>query len=154
MRSRRRGQVPGVSLFSMLDILSSVIGVLSLTIAGTALASLFEAPQVIPIERGWSEKEQVPIFVECCANGLILHTKGVQVPDYEIGAPGGTFDALLEEIAASSQPDYVLFLVRPDGLETFAAARSVVEGRGMELGFEPLYDAWPIIFKEASEVLI
>jgi len=72
MARRRKKNENQVSLFPFLDVLSGVIGVLTLILIGMMLQSLQTAEQVIQIADG-EEEDKRPNYVECREDGVIVH---------------------------------------------------------------------------------
>ena len=135
---RRTGRV-SVSLFPFLDILASAIGTMALVIAGVSSLLLSQANQIVdPSPNGTGLK---PRYVECRAEGLLIHPERTEVSLDELADKENAWDALLAELQPRRYWEYVIFLVRPDGLEAFEKARSSIEGKSIEFGFEPVYSA-------------
>jgi uncharacterized protein YlxW (UPF0749 family) len=80
---------------------------------------------VVQIRSGGSGVDIDPTFVECAATGLVIHgaSEPQRIVGAEIGAQGGEFYKLLERIAGTPKGE-VVFLVRPDGVNTYNAARN------------------------------
>jgi|GEM_PF-1720649 len=72
-------------------------------------------------------------YVECVARGVILQPQHVEV------ALGRLKDMFEQHLA---NHDCVVFLVRPKGLQSFVEARTIVEGKGVKFGYEPVDDGW------------
>lgn len=144
-----RGQV-AVSLFPFLSILASAIGTMALVIAGMSSILLSQADQVVdPSPFGTTLR---PRYVECRADGLLLHPERRSVSFDNIGSDDNAWRALLEELQPLRHREYVIFLVRPNGRETFERARSDIELRPtIRFGFEPVYSAGAIDVREKKE---
>ncbi len=79
---------------------------------------------------------QKPQYVECHGQGVTLQPQGVTV---RLAQLQNNRDSFRNALGAQR---YVLFLIRPSGIEAFKAARPIVEGKGFEFGFEPVDEKW------------
>ncbi|MFW6169343.1 MAG: DUF4200 domain-containing protein [Planctomycetota bacterium] len=106
-----------------------------------------------------------PIYLECREDGVLIQPEGVRLPEsYFHGplGPGNPLDAALRavrEYHARGEPEdiqgdpYPLLLVRPDGVETFAMARSALRGWDDEFGYELVDESMQLKFPEADPTL-
>jgi len=104
-----------------------------------------------------------PIYLECRADQLIIHPEGnVLMPmDLQSGGAGNPLAAALratrEYLATSGSlgrgEPYPLLLVRPDGAETYAAARAAMESWSSEYGYELIDADMQLEFPPADEAL-
>lgn len=76
-----------------------------------------------------------PRYVECNKNGLILQPQGLRLPASDIK---NLFIRSIEGYGS------VVFLVRPQGFESFIEARKIVEKKGIKVGHEPVDANWQI----------
>lgn len=143
MRRRQRGSP--VTLFSFLDILAAAVGTLVLIIAAMLALSLPEVEQ--GIEAGARGNLREPVFVECRRRGLVLHPEGTGVPRETI--PNST--VLLADLAEDSTERYLILLVRPGGLESFRLAESMANELELDVGYDPIYDAGPVVIKTGEQ---
>ncbi|MCO6457919.1 MAG: hypothetical protein J5I93_21660 [Pirellulaceae bacterium] len=100
---------------------------------------------IIPYQ-GPNGTRRRPIYLECTAQGVLVQPAGILLPlsDFQgpLG-PGNPLDAVLRAIRehwrqgpeAGSEP-YPLLLVRPDGVEAYAGARSALKAWDDEFGYE------------------
>jgi len=77
-----------------------------------------------------------PQWVECHRDGVTLQPQAVVL---SVAQLQGTRDVFRKALGAQR---YVVFLIRPSGIAAFKAARAAIEGRGFELGFEPVDEKW------------
>lgn len=107
---------------------------------------------IIPYE-GANRTTRRPVYLECTAQGVVIQPEGVLVSIEELGpphGPGNPLDAALRVLRNAYQsrdaiygitiPPYPLLLVRPEGIATYALARSAMSGWDDQFGYE-LIDA-------------
>lgn len=134
--ARYRSQGPP-SFFPFLSVLLCVLGVLMFLAAGLASGSLRTAISNIRIEiEGSSEHERAPIFLECTKNGarsfddkykfsatqeeaMIKGAKAVE----DLKWAGTPYTDFLAALSRSRDKEYIVFIVRPDGIEIFKSLR-------------------------------
>lgn len=93
-----------------------------------------------------------PVYLECTAEGVVIHPEGVTLQAADLLGPlgpGNPLDAALRAMreyyvrqatAGTQQEPYPLIIVRPDGVEAYAAARAAMRNWEDEFGYE-LIDA-------------
>ena len=120
---------------------------------------------VIPYD-GPNPTGRRPMYVECRADALVLQPEGIVLTaddfDGPLG-PGNPLDvglramqeSLLRGVAAQdlSQEPYPLFLVRPDGVEAYYAARAATMSWGSEFGYELIGQDWKLQFPKPDAQL-
>jgi len=107
---------------------------------------------IIPYE-GANRTTRRPVYLECTAQGVVIQPEGVLVSIEDLGpphGPGNPLDAALRVLRNAYQtrdaiygitiPPYPLLLVRPDGIASYALARSAMSGWDDQFGYE-LIDA-------------
>ena len=107
---------------------------------------------IIPYE-GANRTTRRPVYLECTGQGVVIQPEGVLVSIEELGpphGPGSPLDAALRVLRNAYQsrdaiygitiPPYPLLLVRPDGIASYALARSAMSGWDDQFGYE-LIDA-------------
>ena len=57
---------------------------------------------------------------------------------------------LLQEVAARRKEEYIIVAVRPDGYAHFDRVRDLIEGRGIQIGYEPVDQEWKIRTRTGS----
>ena len=80
---------------------------------------------MVQIRPGGSGVDIEPTFVECTATGIVIHGEGEpqQVRGGDIAKEGEAFFKLLEKVAAQPSGE-IIFLLRPDGVNTYNSARN------------------------------
>ena len=130
------------TLFPMLDILSNLVGVLILVITGTAIVAINQPSQTFTFSAP-SSTEKAPRFVECRRDGVLIHPERTAVPLARLNAWDSPYVQLLSWLSqGEGRRYYLVLLVRPDGIDTFDAARKkALEVVGSEMGYEPVYQS-------------
>jgi hypothetical protein len=85
-----------------------------------------------------------PHYVEVRADGVVLHPGLEFVPAEDVRRADTALRRLLRQVEARKDAEYVIVAVRPDGFELFDEVRDQVEGRGIEIGYEPLDADWKL----------
>ncbi len=104
-------------------------------------------PRVVIVpHHGPNGTDQRPIYVECTAEGIVLQPEGAFISKLQLEGPAGIgnpLDAALRTIRyhwQQTDPDgpapYPLLVVRPDGIGSYAAARSAMQGWDDQFGYE------------------
>lgn len=145
----RRKAGPTVSLFSFLDILAGLIGTLTLIISGMTIFAMTTSEQILKLPDA-DAAAKVPRYVECVHDGLILHPERTPVALADMENDGGPWKSALQAVAQNADRQYVVFLIRPDGLESFNQAKAMADRREVDTGYEPVYAAGPIRFSAAE----
>jgi hypothetical protein len=88
----------------------------------------------VQIKPSGSGSNLTPIFVECAAESIVLHDRPqpLRIPRAQLGGHA-EFLKLLDKVKADKDAT-VVFLVRPDGVGTYNAARGVARGRSVTNG--------------------
>ncbi|MFN7908596.1 MAG: hypothetical protein ACK507_01465 [bacterium] len=147
MRSRQSIQI---DLFPFLSILACTIGSLILLIivlTSEIIGSQKQVTIVAKSDNGLNRSKQ-PLYIECQADGVILHPKQVFVAASVLESEFSPLGILLKKIDPSQE--YLIVVVRPDGIDTFKRVRSLVEGRGIDIGYEPLDKDWKLNIKSEA----
>ena len=120
--------------------------------AEAAAAREPEPPALLPVVRTAGGADvAAPALIECTAAGAAFRPSGVTVPSALVGPAADGSSALAAGVRALRErgdaDDYVLLLVRPDGLPAFYRAASALDAAGVRFGYE-LIDAgeeiaWP-----------
>ncbi len=145
-----KNRAPAISLFPFLSILVCMMGVLAfMTVAIALLSATNPVVQLTREQRPDSDgspgkPEKEPVFVECHGNRMVIHPQGQNVPLEDMLVAAAPFMKLIDRIEANREREYVIFAVFPDGLSCFQEARSVMEQRDLDLGFEPMLAGWRI----------
>jgi len=100
-----------------------------------------------------------PIYLECTSQGVLLQPEGILLSMEDLAPPHGPgnpldaslrairteFDRIAQATSDRSSP-YPLLLVRPDGIATYALARSAMQGWDDQFGYELVPAAMPLVF--------
>lgn len=81
---------------------------------------------VVQIRSGGSGVDIAPAFVECTGTGVVVHEgpEPLRIRTGDLNKPDGDFHKLLDRVAGTENGQ-VIFLVRPDAVGTYNAARQV-----------------------------
>jgi len=121
VKTRRRRARATFSLFPFLSVLGCAIGVLIVIISAQNIVALGSADMVLDV--GGTEREREPVYVECTREGLLIHPQRIIVPIAELRRDvDSAFAALLDSIQLSEDRQYLLLLVRPDGIASYDRA--------------------------------
>jgi hypothetical protein len=107
---------------------------------------------------GPSRTRRRPIYIECSADGVIIQPEGIVLSAADFDGPMGPGNPLASAIRAArdhlvavapdpKSPDaepYPLFLVRPDGIEAYYAARAAMQSWGAGFGYQTVDQDWKL----------
>ena len=138
------------SMFPFLDALSGVIGILALIIAVMAILSIQNATRV---EMQWTSQNGLsPIFIECNQQGLVVHPENQSISSDALRQNYNPWQRMINRVKRSRGSEYFVFLIRPDGIDSFQLARSILPkeipfGRDIvsadkELKFKNTKESW------------
>lgn len=104
-----------------------------------------------------------PIYLECRADQLIIQPEGNVLLPADLQVPGAgnplaaalraTREYLADAGGLQAGEPYPLLLVRPDGAETYMAARAAMSSWSSEYGYELIDADMPLEFPPADEAL-
>jgi hypothetical protein len=126
IRHPQREEEP-MSLFSFLSVVSCTIGLLMLVLVLVTVTSLWGAKQVleIPTQKDGSFVRG-RIYVECTADGLIVHPDQTVVTLKDLDDPArwvdGPYGKCLMALIRRQRDGSAHFLIRPGGLAVFRTA--------------------------------
>jgi hypothetical protein len=141
--------------------------------------------RMIPITKGGIDNDKSPILVEVCAEGYVVHefrgktheTKKLPgLPALPPTKPGGPQPSpiaepklreFLDSVNSRRRDQYLLFLIRPEGIESFRLIRRYCEehfptrlsenlprnaspSRVFDFGYEPFSDKWLLVGKAGN----
>lgn len=147
MRGRRsRGAGLQAELFPFLAVLACMIGTLILIIIAVTSGVLGEKRSITLVARDAYGRNLTlkPHYVEVRGDGVIIHPGMEFVPAEDIGGRDTALRRLLRQVRERRSTEYVIVAVRPDGFELFPEVRDQVEGRGIQIGYEPLDAGWTL----------
>lgn len=141
-RSIRRKQQTEVELFPFLSVLACTIGTLILLIIVLTTQALEPQEAVIVAKtdensRG-SNQNKTPIYIEARENGFILHPSKDFAPRADLYDEQSALRQTIAKLEANKNKEYLILILRPDGLEMFNKARELVQKQGIDIGYEPL----------------
>jgi hypothetical protein len=123
-----------------------------------------KTPRVVIVpHKGPNGTDRRPVYIECRADGVYLHPEGVAIdPKYlDSGIPGpNPLDAALRTIRnhamknyGDSVAPYPLIVVRPDGIDTYGAARYAMREWDDQFGYELVPDDVKLAFPDSDPAL-
>jgi hypothetical protein len=122
------------------------------------------APRIVIVpHKGPNGTDRRPVYIECKADGVYLHPEGVAIdPRYlDNGIPGpNPLDAALRAIRHHAMQNYgdtvapyPLIVVRPDGIDTYSAARSAMREWDDQFGYELVPNDVKLAFPDPDPIL-
>lgn len=115
---------------------------------------------IIPYD-GANRTTRRPVYLECTQEGVVIQPEGILITMDDLGpphGPGNPLDASLRVLRTAYQardnvygitiPPYPLLLVRPDGIHSYALARSAMSGWDDQFGYELIDDQMELAFPE------
>ena len=141
-RNPRRKQQAEVELFPFLSVLACTIGTLILLIIVLTTQALEPQEAVVVAKtdentKGSNEKK-TPLYIEARQDGFILHPSEDFAPRADLYDEKSQFRKTIASLKANKDKQYLILILRPDGLEMFDKARELVQGEGIDIGYEPL----------------
>lgn len=136
----------GAELFPFLAVLACVIGTLILLVI-LVTSGLLGSRRSITLVAESSAGRNValrPHYVEVTGDGVVLHPGGETVPASSLGRQGTPLAELLRDVSANRDREYVIVALRPSGYPHFDRVRAQVEGRGIQIGYEPIDEGWKL----------
>ncbi|MFM8570070.1 MAG: hypothetical protein ACKOAU_00595 [Pirellula sp.] len=115
---------------------------------------------IIPYD-GNNRTTRRPVYLECTEAGVVIQPEGILISIEDLGpphGPGNPLDAALRVLRTAYQakdavygitiPPYPLLLVRPDGIHTYALARSAMAGWDDQFGYELIDAQMPLAYPD------
>jgi len=103
---------------------------------------------IIPYE-GANRTTRRPVYLECTSEGVVIQPEGILIRIEDLGpphGPGNPLDAALRVLRTAYQardavygitiPPYPLLIVRPEGIHSYALARSAMSGWDDQFRYE------------------
>jgi hypothetical protein len=116
---------------------------------------------IIPYE-GANRTTRRPVYLECTEQGVLIQPEGVLISTEDLGpphGPGNPLDAALRVLRSAYQardavygitiPPYPLLIVRPDGIHSYALARSAMAGWDDQFGYELIDEQMQLAYPES-----
>ena len=141
-----------VELFPFLSILACTIGTLILLIIVLTTQALQQQEVVIVAkEEGQGiNASKSPRYIECRANGVVLHPSETFVPKNELTDPNSPLQKMLAEIKANRDREYLIVALRPNAIDVFNQVRNLVEKENIDIGYEPIDAGWTLKIAEEA----
>jgi len=138
MRPHRSSSLPQLPMFQFLSVLVCLIGILMFMAAAIAPASLKVAATNVELvlDVGGTAHHKKPVILECRQSqaqtftGREIFREAEEKAGLKDKTPAPTpFTQFLEELSGKKGQEYILFVVRPDGLQTFRVLKHILEKR-------------------------
>lgn len=130
-------------------------------------ATASESFAIVPYE-GPNQTRRRPIYIECRADGVVLQPEGILLTQHDFEGPMGPGNPLAAGVRAAEQylkrnqqssqresgEPYPMLLVRPDGIESYYAARNALRSWGADFGYELVDQEWKLDYKSPDAELV
>lgn len=144
----RRSRAGGLQaeLFPFLAVLACMIGTLILIIIVVTSGVLGEKRSITLVARDDDGRSVTlkPHYVEVRGDGVVIHPGMEFVAADDVDGRDTALRRLLRQVEERKSTEYVIVAVRPDGFELFGEVREQVEGRGIQIGYEPVDADWKL----------
>lgn len=141
-RNTLRKQQTEVELFPFLSVLACTIGTLILLIIVLTTQALEPQEAVIVAKTDEDSqglnKNKSPVYLEAREDGFILHPSKQFAPRADLYDKKSPLRRTIANLEANKEQQYLILILRPDGLEMFNKARELVQEAGIDIGYEPL----------------
>ncbi|HUU43715.1 MAG TPA: hypothetical protein VMX57_08040 [Planctomycetota bacterium] len=152
MAKPQRKSKNSISLFPFLSVLACSIGALIIIISTQNLIAIGSSDQVIDISGAATDKQ--PVYVECDAEGVLIHPEGTRVPKTDLEKPDSPLGKLLGELAADKDRRYLVLLVRPSGIESFQKCLKLAQDLKIDVGKDALLSGGQVIFTRDGKPVV
>ena len=141
-----------VELFPFLSILACTIGTLILLIIVLTTQALEqqEVTIIAKTEKGENQRK-IPRYIECRQDGVVLYPSEEFVPEEELDNPNSALQKLIDRVKANKDREYLIVALRPNGIDVFERIRNLVEGEGIDIGYEPVDSTWKLIIQQETK---
>jgi biopolymer transport protein ExbD len=143
-RKTHRKPSTEVELFPFLSVIACTIGTLILLIIILTTQAL-EPQEAVVVAKTDGEKKaanntknKTPVYIECRQDGFILHPSKQFAPRADIYDEKSPLRKLIANLKTNKEKQYLIVILRPDGLEMFNKIRGLVQQQGIDIGYEPL----------------
>ncbi len=141
-RNTYRKQQAEVELFPFLSVLACTIGTLILLIIVLTTQALEPQEAVVVAKTDenskGANKNKIPIYIESRQDGFVLHPNQEFAPRADLYDEKSPLRKTIANLKANKDKQYLILILRPDGLEMFDKVRELVEQEGVDIGYEPL----------------
>lgn len=141
-RNIYRKQRAEVELFPFLSVLACTIGTLILLIIVLTTQAL-EPQEAIVVAKTdqdsqGANKDKTPLYIECREDGFIIHPSKEFAPRADLYDKKSPLRKIIANLKANKDEQYLIVILRPDGIEMFNKIRGLVQQEGVDIGYEPL----------------
>lgn len=141
-----------VELFPFLSILACTIGTLILLIIVLTTQALEKQDvAIIAKTENGENKSKSPRYIECRRDGVVLYPSEEFVPQEQLDSPNSALKKLIAEVKANNDREYLIVALRPNGIDVFEQVRQLVEGEGIDIGYEPIDSTWKLTIQQEAE---
>lgn len=143
-----------VELFPFLSILACTIGTLILLIIVLTTQLLSNQREITILAKTETDGEnqgKIPRYIECREDGVIVYPSQKFIPKSDINNPRSELSNLITEVRKNKDQEYLIVVLRPEGIEVFQQVRDRVEKLGIDIGYEPLEKGWKLKIEQANE---
>lgn len=133
-------------LFPFLAVLACMIGTLILIIIVVTTGVLGSKRSITLVARDSDGRNVTlkPHYVEVRGDGVVIHPGLEFVAADHVDGRQTALRRLLRQVEERKATEYVIVAVRPDGFKLFSEVRDQVEGRGIQIGYEPVDADWKL----------
>ncbi|MEO0836118.1 MAG: hypothetical protein AAFY16_09055 [Cyanobacteria bacterium J06642_3] len=141
-RNIHRKSATEVELFPFLSVLACTIGTLILLIIVLTTQALEPQEAVVVAKtdensRG-ANRDKTPAYIECREDGFILHPSKEFAPRADLYDEQSPLREMIANLQQNKDEQYLIVILRPDGLEMFDKVRELIQEKGIDIGYEPL----------------
>ena len=143
-----------VELFPFLSILACTIGTLILLIivlTTQLLSNQREITILATTDTKGDNQAKIPRYIECREDGVILHPSQEFVSKSDINNTRSKLSQLIATVSKNRDQEYLIVVLRPEGIEVFQQVREKVEKLGIDIGYEPLEKGWKLTIEQANK---
>ncbi|GAB4542776.1 MAG: hypothetical protein Tsb0014_35850 [Pleurocapsa sp.] len=131
-----------IELFPFLSILACTIGTLILLIIVLTTQALDPQEAVVVAKTEEEEKgvnkTKTPRYIECREDEFVLHPGKITAPRADLYDEQSPLRKTITELKKNKDQEYLIVILRPDGIEMFQKIRALVEKEKIDIGYEPL----------------
>ncbi len=151
MAKKRKGEK--ISLLPFLDIMTATMGTLILILISVTLISVTQESKKVYLKLKSSKEEtgkKTPFYLVCEKDKIQILPSFQEISINELETENSPFLDFTNKLDRLNQ--YIIFAIRPTGIECFNKVRRIVESRGIDIGYEPVGRNWKIqVEKDAEE---
>ena len=141
-RSIHRKKRSEIELFPFLSVLACTIGTLILLIIVMTTQALEPQEAVVVAKTDedskGANKNKTPVYIEARQDGFIIHPGKKFAPRADFYDEKSPFRQAIANLKINKDKEYLIVILRPDGIEMFNKLRGLVQEEGIDIGYEPL----------------